>query len=105
VELQAHSAALGLVFYDGEMYPADFTGDLFVAYHGSWNRTVPTGYKVVRIPFENGEVAGEVENFVWGWQSAAGVSGRPVGLAVGPDGALYVSDDFGGRIYRVVYNP
>ncbi len=104
-ELQAHSAALGLVFYDGEMYPAGFTGDLFVALHGSWNRTVPTGYKVVRIPFENGEVAGEVEDFVWGWQSAAGFSGRPVGLAVGPDGALYISDDYGGRIYRVVYNP
>jgi glucose/arabinose dehydrogenase len=105
VELQAHSAPLGLVFYEGRLFPEEFSGDLFVAYHGSWNRTVPTGYKVVRIPFSDGQVSGEVENFVWGWQSAAGISGRPVGLAVGPDGALYVSDDHGGRIYRVVYNP
>ena len=105
VEVQAHSAPLGLVFYTGGMFPAAYSGDLFVAFHGSWNRSVPTGYKVVRIPFENGFPAGPVEDFVWGWLSAQGVSGRPVGLAVGPDGALYVSDDFGGRIYRVVYNP
>jgi glucose/arabinose dehydrogenase len=103
VELQAHSAALGLVFYAGEMFPDGFAGDLFVAFHGSWNRSEPTGYKVVRIPFEGGEVSGPPEDFVWGWLSAAGLSGRPVGLAVGPDGALYVSDDTEGRIYRVTY--
>jgi glucose/arabinose dehydrogenase len=103
IEIQAHSAPLGLVFYDGSLFPAEYSGDLFVAYHGSWNRTIPTGYKVVRIPFENGQVAGNVEDFAWGWLTPAGISGRPVGLAVGPDGALYISDDYGGRIFRTSF--
>lgn len=104
IELQAHSAPLGLVFYDGSAFPAEYQGDLFVAFHGSWNRSRPTGYKVVRIPIEDGRVAGPAEDFVWGWLSAFGfVTGRPVGLAVGPDGALYISDDYAGTIYRVVY--
>lgn len=106
VEMQAHSAPLGMVFYTGEGFPAPVNDDLYVAYHGSWNRTVPTGYKVVRIPIENGEVAGPPEDFVWGWlQNARQISGRPVGLAVGLDGALYISDDFKGHIYRVRYAP
>ena len=105
VEMQAHSAPLGLTFYDGESFPAAYHGDLFVAFHGSWNRSVPTGYSVVRIPFADGEVAGAVEDFATGWlnRETNAVDGRPVGLAVGPDGALYVSDDKGGFIYRIYY--
>ncbi len=105
VDLQAHSAPLGLVFYTGDQFPAEYRGDLFVAYHGSWNRSVPTGYKVVRIPLNGSDLAGPVEDFVAGWldESTGQASGRPVGLAVGPDGSLFVSDDKGGIIYRITY--
>lgn len=104
VEMQAHSAPLGLTFYTGEMFPAQYQGDLYVAFHGSWNRTVPTGYKVVRIPVENG-VPGAAQDFVWGWlQEDGSRTGRPVDVLTGPDGALYISDDQGGVIYRVVYS-
>ncbi len=106
IEIQAHSAPLGLVFYMGENFPPGFQGDLFIAYHGSWNRTIPTGYKVVRVPMDGGKPTGIIEDFVWGWlEGERAVSGRPVGLAVGPDGGLYISDDFGGRIYRILYAP
>lgn len=105
VALQAHSAPLGLVFYTGEQFPAEYHGDLFVAYHGSWNRSVPTGYKVVRIPLDSSQPSGPVEDFATGWlnEETGQASGRPVGLAVGPGGALYVSDDKGGFIYRITY--
>lgn len=105
IDLQAHSAPLGLVFYTGDQFPAEYQGDLFVAYHGSWNRSVPTGYKVVRIPLDGSQPAGPVEDFAAGWlnEETGRASGRPVGLAVGPDGALYVSDDKGGFIYRITY--
>jgi glucose/arabinose dehydrogenase len=103
VEIQAHSAPLGLGFYTGEMFPEEYRGDLFVALHGSWNRTEPTGYKVVRIPMQDG-VPGPVEDFAVGWLAADGSSfGRPVDVVTGTDGALYVSDDAGGRIYRIDY--
>jgi glucose/arabinose dehydrogenase len=107
LELQAHSAPLGLVFYDAEQFPAKFSGDLFVAYHGSWNRSTPTGYKIVRVHFRSGQPTGLVEDFATGWldPDSFDVSGRPVGLEVGPDGALYVSDDTGGFIYRIAYRP
>ena len=103
VEMQAHAAPLGLVFYTGTAFPAEYQDDLFVALHGSWNRSELTGYKIVRLPFTNGQPAEQVEDFATGWlDSAAGeVQGRPVGLAVGPDGALYISDDKGGMIYRI----
>ena len=105
VNIQAHSAPLGLVFYDGESFPAEYQGDLFVAYHGSWNRSVPTGYKVVRLPFQGTEPGDQLVDFATGWlePDLTTVTGRPVGLAVGPDGALYVSDDAGGIIYRIQY--
>ncbi len=105
VELQAHSAPLGLAFYTGDAFPPQYQGDLFIAYHGSWNRSVPTGYKVVHLPLDGQTPAGPVEDFATGWldEETGQVSGRPVGLAVGPDGALYVSDDNGGFIYRIAY--
>lgn len=106
VQMQAHSAPLGLTFYDGEAFPDEYQGDLFIAFHGSWNRSVPTGYKVVRLPLQGNQPAGPVEDFAVGWldEETGEASGRPVGLAVGPDGALFVSDDKGGFIYRIIYN-
>lgn len=105
VEMQAHTAPLGLTFYTGDAFPEAYRDDLFIALHGSWNRPEPVGYEVVRVPLDNGIVAGPGEAFATGWLDAGGaVSGRPVGLAVGPDGALYVSDDRGGFIYRIAYD-
>lgn len=105
VEMQAHSAPLGLVFYNGDAFPEPYRDDLFIAFHGSWNRSTLTGYKVVRLPFEGTEPGSEVVDFATGWleDDLKTVTGRPVGLAVGPDGALYVSDDTGGFIYRIAY--
>ena len=106
VELQAHSAPLGLTFYTGTQFPELYHRNLFVAYHGSWNRSQPTGYKVVRIPLENGQ-AGAIEDFAVGWLGTDGSAwGRPVDVVTGSDGSLYVSDDSGGKVYRIYYqNP
>jgi len=104
VEIQAHSAPIGLAFYTATQFPPEYRGSLFVAYRGSWNRTVPTGYKVVRIPFRDGKPAG-VEDFVTGWLEGASAWGRPVDLIVGRDGALYLSDQGAGRIYRISHRP
>jgi len=103
--MQAHSAPLGLVFYTGEAFPDEYRGDLFIAFHGSWNRSVPTGYKIVRLRLDDNTPLGPVEDFATGWldEQTATATGRPVGLAVGPDGALYVSDDKAGMIYRISY--
>ena len=100
VELQAHSAPLGLTFYEGDMFPNEYKGDLFVAYHGSWNRTVPTGYKVVRIKMKDGKPQA-TEDFAYGWMTATEKFGRPVDVLVGNSGELYVSDDLGGVIYKI----
>lgn len=104
VKMQAHSAPLGLAFYTASAFPASYHG-LFVAFHGSWNRSTPTGYKVIFIPLDSaGRPAGPPQDFATGWLHDDAISGRPVGLAVGPDGALYVSDDAGGLIYRISYS-
>jgi glucose/arabinose dehydrogenase len=101
--MQAHSAPLGLTFYTGQQFPPSYRGDLFIAFHGSWNRTVPTGYKVVRVPMAEG-VPGAVEDFAVGWlRENGGQWGRPVDVLTGQDGSLYVSDDGEGRIYRIYY--
>ncbi len=101
----AHSAPLGLAFYQGARFPADYRGDAFVAFHGSWNRTVPTGAKVVRVHLQSGRPVTS-EDFVSGWQLPSGDRwGQPVSLAVLPDGSLLISDDLGGRIWRVSYGP
>ena len=103
ITVQAHSAPLGLAFYTGTMFPADYRGDAFMTYHGSWNRSVATGAKVVRVRILNNRPVA-AEDFVTGWQLADGSRwGRPVAVLVASDGALLVSDDTGGRIWRVTY--
>jgi glucose/arabinose dehydrogenase len=107
VLFEAHCAALGLVFYTGQMFPKEYQGDAFVAMHGSWNRAKRSGYKVVRIPFEKGKSEGGYENFLVGWvqdDSAKEVWGRPVGLAMIRDGSLLVVDDGGKKVWRVTYS-
>jgi glucose/arabinose dehydrogenase len=102
VEMQAHSAPLGLTFYSGDQFPEEYRGNLFVAFHGSWNRSAPTGYKVVRIPFQNGN-PGAVQDFAVGWLVNGSAWGRPVDVITASDGSLFVSDDGGGKIYRITY--
>lgn len=107
VLFQAHSAPLGLVFYDGKQFPPEYEGDAFVSLHGSWNSSHPTGYKVVRVHFANGRPENAYTDFVTGWwdgrTSPAHVWGRPVGLAVAKDGSLLIADDAGGVVWRVAY--
>lgn len=103
ITFQAHSAPLGLAFYTGTAFPAEFQGDAFITYHGSWNRSAPTGAKVVRANVQNGKPV-SIDDFVVGWQLGDGSRwGRPVGVVSLPDGSLLISDDRGGRIWRVTY--
>src|SRR5262245_28078400 len=107
VLFQPHSSVLDMVFYDGGQFPAEYLGDAFVALKGSWNRSEPTGYKVVRVRFKDGRPEGSYENFVTGFwvsgQHRAEVWGRPAALAVMKDGSLLIADDTGGTIWRVSY--
>jgi glucose/arabinose dehydrogenase len=110
VLLQAHSAALGIAFYTANagpsVFPAAYRGDLFVAMHGSWNRNSRTGYKVVRAKLQNGKPTGEYEDFLTGFVAAGSVVwGRPVGVAVAHDGALLVTEDGNGTLWRVSTAP
>ncbi len=102
VLLQAHSASLGLTFYQGSNFPAEYRGEAFAAEHGSWNRSKRTGYKVIRIRLKDGVPTGEYEDFVTGFVvDDSKVWGRPVGVAVAQDGALLVSEDGNGTIWRI----
>lgn len=106
VNMQAHSAPLGLAFYPrgATQFPAQYQNSLYIAFHGSWNRSVPTGYKVVRVPLKDGKVAGPAEDFITGWLESSGSStGRPAGVTSAPDGTLFISDDTHGTIYHVWY--
>jgi hypothetical protein len=104
VLLEAHTAPLGIAFYDGASFPADYRGSLFVAMHGSWNRTERAGYKVVRVVMKDGKPTGVYEDFLTGFVvDAKNVWGRPVGVGVLKDGSLLVSDDGSGSIWRVSY--
>lgn len=103
VLMQAHSAPLQIVFYEGNDFPASYKGSAFVALHGSWNRAERTGYKVVRLLFDSaGKPTGEYEDFLTGFViSDKQVWGRPVGVAVAKDGSLFVTEDGNGTIWRV----
>ncbi len=106
VLVQAHSASLNLCFYTGDQFPSEYKGDIFAAFHGSWNRMKRTGYKVVRVPFDKstGKARGEYEDFVTGFVTAEGkVWGRPVGITVAKDGSLLISEDGDKTIWRVSY--
>ncbi len=99
----AHVAPLGVRFYRGKQFPADYQGQLFVAQHGSWNRSTPQGYRVVAVKFSDGKPVADAV-FVYGWLRANGdVLGRPVDIIEAADGALLVSDDWQGAIYRITY--
>ena len=106
VLMQAHSAPLQIVFYDGDNFPAEYKGGAFVTMHGSWNRERRTGYKVVRLLFgRDGKPTGEYEDFMTGFViSDKQVWGRPVGVAVAKDGSLFVTEDGNGSIWRVSYS-
>ena len=107
VLFQAHSAALGIVFYAGQRFPEHFRGGAFVAFRGSWNRKQRTGYKVVYLPFDGeGRALGYYEDFITGWEdtpSAKTVWGRPVGLLVDGDGSLLITDDGNHKLWRVTF--
>ena len=108
VLFQSHSAPMALVFARGGQFPDDWQGDAFVAFRGSWNAAVPTGYKVVRVPFRDGNPLGWYENFVTGFRldppgrrTTAKVWGRPVGMALARDGSLLIAVDVDNSIWRV----
>ena len=104
VLIQAHSASMGMVIYEGDQFPSEYAGDAFAAQHGSWNRAKRTGYKVVRVRLKDGAPSGEYEDFMTGFVvNDAAVWARPVGIAVAHDGALLVSEDGNGTIWRVSY--
>ena len=108
VLFESHSAAMAVVFVKSEQFPAAWQGDAIVAFRGSWNSAVPTGYKIVRVPFENGKPQGWYENFVTGFRldragsrGRAKVWGRPVGLAFAPDGSLFIAVDVDQSVWRL----
>jgi glucose/arabinose dehydrogenase len=106
VLVQPHMASLGMTFYptSQSMFPSQYDGDGFASEHGSWNRAKRGGYEVIRIPMKDGRATGEYEDFLTGFVTADGqVWGRPVGVAVGHDGALYVTDDGSRSVWRVSY--
>ena len=104
VLVQSHSASLGMTFYGGTAFPEAYRGNAFVAEHGSWNRTRRTGYKVIRLPMVSGRATGEYIDFMTGFVTPDGdVWGRPVAVAEANDGALLVTDDAGGCVWRIAH--
>lgn len=104
LSLGPHTASLGLAFYTGKKYPAHYQGGAFIGQHGSWNSSNLVGYKVVFAPFANGKPTGKVEDFLTGFIADPvnkKVYGRPVGIAVLPDGSILVADDSGNKIWRI----
>ena len=98
---RAHNAPLGMGFVQGADWPAEYQRSALVALHGSWNRSEPDGYKVVSLHWGEGGI--EERDFLSGFNQDGDISGRPVDVLQGPDGAFYISDDYAGAIYRVVY--
>jgi glucose/arabinose dehydrogenase len=105
VNFPAHQAQLGMTFYTGNMFPEKYRGGIFVASHGSWNRTKASGALINFVPVKADGTAGANEVFAEGWLDANGIyRGRPVDVAVMKDGSMLISDDFAGAIYRVTYS-
>jgi glucose/arabinose dehydrogenase len=103
--LQPHFAPLQIAFYTGSQFPMFYQGDIFVASHGSWNRSVRGGYELLRVLLQNGKATGVYEDFMTGFVNPDGtVWGRPVGVTVGSDGSLFVSDDASNSIWRITYS-
>ncbi len=103
-KLGAHVAALGMTFYSGSMFPEEYRGQIFLAEHGSWNRSRKAGYRITLVRLD-GVVPVSYEPFAEGWLRNEAVSGRPVDLLVLADGSMLVSDDFADKIYRISYQP
>jgi glucose/arabinose dehydrogenase len=103
ITFTSHSTPIGVTFLDKSNFATEYKNDAIVALHGSWNRAQLSGYKLVRVKF-NGETPVEVVDFATGWLQNNQAWGRPVDVAIGPDGALYVSDDKANTIYRITYN-
>jgi glucose/arabinose dehydrogenase len=103
IDIPAHSSPLGLAFFPKE-WPKEFRYNLLVAYHGSWNRTEPMGYKVVRYKLDAGGNFLDVEDFITGWLTPQGALGRPVDILIKDDGIIFISDDKAGVVYRMFYN-
>jgi glucose/arabinose dehydrogenase len=102
VLLQPHNASLEMTFYEATQFGPEYKGDIFAAEHGSWNKADRAGYEVIMVPVKGGKATGEYEDFVTGFVTPAGDAwGRPVGVAVAPDGSLMVSDDASQSIWRV----
>jgi glucose/arabinose dehydrogenase len=102
--IEAHSASLGMTFYEGSQFPAQYRGNIFSAQHGSWNRSKRTGYKIIRVVVKNGTPTGEYDDFATGFViDDSTVWGRPVGMTVDNDGALLISEDASGTIWRVSF--
>ena len=101
-ELGPHVASLGMRFYTGDMFPEEYKNQIFIAEHGSWNRSKKIGYRITVVKL-NGSTATSYEVFASGWLQGESVSGRPVDVQQMHDGSLLVSDDFGGKIYRISY--
>ncbi len=105
VLLQSHTASLQVLFYNGSQFPAEYRGDAFASQHGSWNRSIRSGYEVVRVLMKDGKATGVFQDFLTGFVTPKGdVWGRPVGVEVARDGSLLVSDDGSGSIWRVSYS-
>jgi glucose/arabinose dehydrogenase len=97
-----HVAALGMVFYEGKLFPPRYLGGVFIGEHGSWNRRPRSGYKVIFVPFADGQPSGQPEDILTGFVSNEGKAlGRPVGVAIDRAGALLVADDVGNTVWRV----
>lgn len=104
LNMQAHSAPLGIINIDSQNLPTELQDNFLITFHGSWNRTTPTGYKVVRVDHTSGDPT--ISNFITGWLNKDGTKwGRPVGIVASTDGDLYISDDAEGVIYLVRYLP
>ncbi|KKQ42380.1 MAG: L-sorbosone dehydrogenase [Parcubacteria group bacterium GW2011_GWE2_37_8] len=105
IDIPAHSAPLGLAFFPEEGWPEEYWHNLLVVYHGSWNRTEPTGYKIARYKLDSQGNYFSEEDFISGWLQSDGTAlGRPVDILIQPGGVMYISDDKAGVIYRIIHN-